>query len=444
MNGDAPGHPTWPLWQRVAVRYLLLHWLLYAFPSPLVTLVVGALRGYRAMLPDGWSLPGWASATLAEMAGWQHRVDQCWHGLLDWLQTRGLTFGLEMHHTATRIGDTAAAWMRVVVIVSLAALGALVWSLLDRSRKGHPRLGRWLHLGARWYLAVVLLSYGLSKLFDGQFPAPTIAELTREVGDLPPDGVLWMFMKRSQPYVWLAGAAELLACVLLLHRRTALLGATVATVVMAQVCALNWLYGVPLKQFTAHLLLIALLLMAPFARRLWAVFVQNGSSEPVDLRVTTNRWLAAALVLFGTLTAIGTATNRILGHASWRERAATTSHAMPHLFGLWRVRSMQLGGEFVTEDQPRRWRDITIDRGNRLRLRSALGRPMWFDCREDLETGTITLLPAGGEQVAWLFERTGDELTLRGDWQGQPLEVQATRKHFLYDQPFWLWRENPR
>ena len=186
------------------------------------------------------------------------------------------------------------------------------------------------------------------------------------------------------------------------------------------------------------------LLMAPFARRLWAVFVQNGSSEPVDLRVTTNRWLAAALVLFGTLTAIGTATNRILGHASWRERAATTSHAMPHLFGLWWVRSMRLGGEFVTEDQPRRWRDITIDRGNRLRLRSALGRPMWFDCREDLETGTITLLPAGGEQVAWLFERTGDELTLRGDWQGQPLEVQATRKQFLYDQPFWLWRENPR
>ena len=76
----------------------------------------------------------------------------------------------------------------------------------------------------------------------------------RTLGDVIGDADV--FMGLSAPYKYLAGIGEVAAFALLLHHRTALLGAVVTVAVMANVCALNWFYGVPVKLYSTHLLLI--------------------------------------------------------------------------------------------------------------------------------------------------------------------------------------------
>jgi uncharacterized membrane protein YphA (DoxX/SURF4 family) len=450
------------------VRYFTLHWLLYSFPAPLIDLPRTIFSLWQRLLPDGTPLPAWASAARRAIDKWGSMPQQWWETALTWLARQNMTFGAEMLHTYTIKGDTCAAWVRVFYIVLAAGLLTVVWSLLDRRRAGYPMLGRWLHLASRWYLALAMVNYGWPKLFGGQFPAPTIEMLTRPLGDYQPDGVLWMFMGHSQPYTVLAAIGELLGFALLLHRRTTLLGAFVTACVMANVCALNWLYGVPLKQYSTHLLLISLLLMAPFWRRLWALFVSNGESAPVDLRVVKRGWLGSLLMLVGCVWATAAACDGALRNWQWRQNAMATTHAVPELFGLWEVESMQLAGEPVPLGRPNRWVDIAIDRGNTLRIRSASRVLLQCAYVEDFATGTITLSGTPSGDMAWQFERSvvvrkgfnpaprrpddfrsmvdveRDAITIRGAWQSQSFEAVAVKKQFVYDRPFRLISENPR
>src|SRR5262249_24603807 len=84
-------------------------------------------------------------------------------------------------------------------------------------------------------------------------------------------------------YTALTGAIELLGGVLLFSRRTTTLGALVCIGVMANIVALNFLYDIPVKLFSSHLLAVALVLVALDGRRLIAVFLRG---EAVPARAT--------------------------------------------------------------------------------------------------------------------------------------------------------------
>ena len=467
------GHERrWPLWQRFSVLYLFVYWLLYALPAPLRNLWATIFHAWR----ESGHLPGWAHSAHREVDGWFEKPGEWWFALLQWLQDRGLTFGATMYDTATSYGDTRAAWMRVLCIAVAALVIAGNWAWFTRRLRPPAVICRWLHLGARWWLALILLEYGLAKWWGGQFPPPTIVRMTTELGDLMPDAVLWMFMAKSEAYVWFSSIGELLGFALLLHRRTALAGCFVSMGVMANVCALNWCYGVPLKQYTTHLLLTSVLLMLPFRRRLWAVFVSNSrTSEPVDLRVVKRPWLGWPLLLVGVLLAGSVATVGVLQKWRSHQHRAKSTRAMPVLFGLWQVQSMQLDGKPVDRYAAERWRDIAIDRGNAVRIRRRTGMPLWFSCSENDDATVLTVTKSGyagrganGPGVEWQTTRSTvmrkgfhpaprgpedyrnmidverDALTITGQWQGKPFEVFAVRKVFLYDKPFWWMKENPR
>ena len=109
-----------------------------------------------------------------------------------------------------------------------------------------------------------MLGYGFAKFYGGQFGELSLHRLTQEIGDTWPMTMVGTFMQASKPYELFGGACEVLGGLLLFHRRTALLGACVSIGTLANICALNWLYGVPVKQYSAHLLLYGIGLLAPF------------------------------------------------------------------------------------------------------------------------------------------------------------------------------------
>ena len=146
-----------------------------------------------------------------------------------------------------------------------------------------------------------MLSYGMAKVFPGQFGAPTLDRLLEPYGQSSPMGLLWTFMGDSRPYAFFTGVVECLGGLLLFSQRTTTLGALVVAAAMGNVAMLNFSYDVPVKLYSSHLFALAVLLLLPDIPRLRRVFLTNESTRPAQLRKPfTSVWRnRAALVVKG-------------------------------------------------------------------------------------------------------------------------------------------------
>ena len=149
-------------------------------------------------------------------------------------------------------GDKTADWIWLLVIASVAAIAAVVWSVLDRRCAHDDRLRDLLRTVMRYTVAYVLFGYGISKLWVDQIQPLSPGNLAQRIGDASPMGLLWTFMGASRAYTAFAGAAEVIGALLLLSRRTTLLGALILAGVLLNVVLLNFCYDVPVKINSTH------------------------------------------------------------------------------------------------------------------------------------------------------------------------------------------------
>jgi hypothetical protein len=202
------------------------------------------------------------------------------------------------HYTDS--GDTLLAYLRLCATVVSAAVVATLWTVLDRRRPHYISLHGWLRVFARYALAFALFHYAFAKIALTQFSHLQSQQLAESYGQSSPMRLLWNFMGFSTPYTIFGGCAELLPAVLLLFRRTALLGSIIAFAVMLNVVMLNFCYDVPVKLYSLNLLLLALFLTLPEAQKLLRVFVLNRSTVQSNLRQPFFKqlWLQRAAVAF--------------------------------------------------------------------------------------------------------------------------------------------------
>lgn len=192
-------------------------------------------------------------------------------------------------------GDTTYNYIEVATLATIALALSLIWTMLALGRGVGLRMRAFTSVYLRYFLAATLLSYGFAKVLPVQMPYPGPDRLLNSFADTSPMGLLWTFIGASPAYQMFAGAGEVIGGLLLLWRRTALLGALVSTGVMTNVVALNFCYDVPVKLYSSHLLLISLFLIAPHAMRLAAVLLLNLPAQAVELRpfALPGRWLRA-------------------------------------------------------------------------------------------------------------------------------------------------------
>jgi hypothetical protein len=182
-------------------------------------------------------------------------------------------------------------------------------------------------------------------------------------GEQSPMGLLWSFMGASAAYTAFTGLAEITAALLLTMRRTALLGSLVAAGVMTNVVMLNFCYDVPVKLYSSHLLLMALFIAAPHAKRLADFFIFNRATAPAELpRLFPESWTRVAVPVFRTAVVLWFVTLTV--YQSWDSYESRFLYTPKSPFyGLWNV------DEFVVDGQPRpplvtdasRWRFVTFD-----------------------------------------------------------------------------------
>jgi len=197
----------------------------------------------------------------------------------------------------TGSGDTTLDYWVVLINIGLAAVVALVVLLADKKQRTFKDLHWFTVVVARYYVAMIMLSYGFAKLYDGQFPANTFGRLEEKVGDMSPMGVIWTMMGASKGYTFVSGLLETIGGLLLLFRRTKTFGALFSMTVMINVALLNFFYDVPVKIFSSHIVLFCLFIVSGDAIALYRFFVLHQPSQlRFQKRTADKRWKRITLI----------------------------------------------------------------------------------------------------------------------------------------------------
>ncbi|WP_228538230.1 hypothetical protein [Nocardia sp. XZ_19_385] len=282
-----------------------------------------------------------------------------------------------------------------------------------------------------------LLWYGIAKLVPNQMPYPPLTALLEPFGSLTRMEVLWNQVGISPVYQMALGAVEVLAAVLLLVSRTATLGGMLALICLAQVFLLNMTYDVPVKLFSFHLLLVALVVLAPQVRTLANILVLQRQSAPavqpvLSSSARTNRIAKVLPLALGILASITCLRDAWQCWHDWGYGAPE-----PALYGIWDVTEFSVAGRSLpplTTDEIR-WQRLIVDIPGRTHQRTGLA----------YQRMDGTLVPARGEVnvterviampgiAAFTYHAsTPDQLILQGDLNGHLITVSLTR-HDLDD-----------
>lgn len=176
-------------------------------------------------------------------------------------------------------GDTSYAWAQLWMLLCLALMGCVTWSIADRRRSGYRQLNYWLCLFTRYYISLVALSYGILKLFAAQMPFPYESMMATSLGDLLPMRLSWIFIGYSTPYQVFSGVMEVITGLLLLNRRTATLGIMMGTAVFTNVMVLNLSYDIPVKLYSMQLVFCCLYLLVNEWDRIICFFILNKPAQ---------------------------------------------------------------------------------------------------------------------------------------------------------------------
>jgi hypothetical protein len=192
---------------RIAFRFCLLYLGLFSLSTQIVTSFVSGTQGQD--IPDPGTL-------------WPIRPIVSWTSIHLFHVNAPLSFGGN-----TPSGDSVFGWVMAFCLLVISAIGAFLWSVLDRRRNNYVSLHQWFRLFIRFALAGQMINYGLAKVVPLQMPYPSLTRLLEPFGNFSPMGVLWNSIGAAPAYEIFAGCAEVFGGLLLVLPRTTTLGAMV-------------------------------------------------------------------------------------------------------------------------------------------------------------------------------------------------------------------------
>jgi len=428
--------PVWPAWRKVAFRFAFIYLLLYTTPWS---------------LPAG-SIPWIGSVTQYYDRGWDWVVrfaNAHWFNVADEL----VPFNGS--------GDTSFGFAQLWLMLIIGVVGAAIWTVIDNGRKNYQTLDYWTRVCVRYYIAYFCLSYGIIKLFAMQMWFPTLTQMATPLGDFLPMRLYWMFIGYSTPYQVFSGVMETLAGLLLINRKTVTLGLITATGVFIHVFVLNLSYDIPVKLFSAHLLLFCIYLLTYEMPRLINFFILNRVAEPdtffkVEFASKWMRWGRIVSKIAFVVIAFGMQVYSSYGYYQSRE---AMSELKPIKEGVYDVdlyvkNNIDTVAPLVTDTLW--WQEMIFQKGGGGSMKSAdsafshrYGRAyFWYKPDTLKEVLEIRRFPGDSLPVASMKYEFPDDRTmlLRGKFKNDTLFVRLRRskRHFqLAERQFhWLSEYN--
>jgi len=176
--------------------------------------------------------------------------------------------------------DSKEMYHVVILYLILSLIAASIWCIISRARKNEGSLYYWIHVISAYILSFFLFVYGFNKVFKLQFYIPEPNTLYTPLGQLSKDILFWSSMGSSHSYNLFMGLVEIIPALLLLFRRTRMLGAVISFTVLLNVLMINFGFDISVKILSSFLLFLSLVILVPYAKKLFSFFFQVNNKVP--------------------------------------------------------------------------------------------------------------------------------------------------------------------
>ena len=229
-------------------------------------------------------------------------------------------------------------------LLILALVITLVWTLLGNRTTLDSVLNRPMRVYIRYAIGIAMLNYAFIKVIPTQFGYLTPGELLTPFGQLSRFRVMWDFMAASPGYTVFAGLVELVGAILLFFRRTTLLGALVLAGALVEVIAMDLAFNVGAVTYANTILLLDLVILAPYLRPLLQILVVKGKGElPVEPPPSRERWWNSPVVKIAVIAVLALPLIKIN-----LERRRAYFGSGQSVYGLFEISSYAKNGRTVT------------------------------------------------------------------------------------------------
>lgn len=396
-------HP-WSTGEKIRFRFIFIFFLLFIIPFPISYMLgIFDIDFISGPINDFWN---WSATQIAK-----------------------IFMGIEELATRpTGSGDKTVDWIFYSTYLVIALIGTIIWTILDRNRKSYYLLWRIFVMIVVYYLIHFMAIYGFIKVFWLQMSELRIDRLLNTYGQSSPMGLLWSFMGASKTYSMYAGFSEVIAGTLLIFRRTRTLGGMVTFGVMFNVFMLNIAYDVPVKLFSAQLMLMGLYIamidyksilnLLWFRRKaepyVWPSFFKNPLYNYILLGIQ------ALLVIHIYYSNIDRGLNGQKQYGELRPKSA--------LFGLYDVEHFIQNGDtlppLLTDNV--RWQRMIFDYPNRTIIMKMDDQKSWYNSEIDTVNQLINFT-IGRDSLAKTYplnyEKLEDGMVINGVLESDTLNL---------------------
>lgn len=157
------------------------------------------------------------------------------------------------------------------------------------------------------YLAVVLMKYGFDKVFKAQFYLPEPNILYSRFGNLDKDILFWSLMGTSLFYSISTGIVELLASLMIIFRKTRVLGLLISVGILVNILLINLGFDISVKFFSLILLSMAVFALKDEWFPLYRFLILKQKAQLEETRLETKAlplwfFLRTAFIGFSVVT----------------------------------------------------------------------------------------------------------------------------------------------
>ena len=177
--------------------------------------------------------------------------------------------------------DFSSDSISMFILMGLLAGISIILCLLIRKKYAHFIL----HISKEiilLYLIIILMKYGLDKIFKAQFYLPEPNILYSRFGNLDRDILFWSTMGTSYFYSVFTGILELCAAVMIFFYRTRLIGLLISLGIFINILGINLGFDISVKLFSFVLLSMVVFALQDDWASLYRFFILKKEARPIE------------------------------------------------------------------------------------------------------------------------------------------------------------------
>ena len=322
--------------------------------------------------------------------------------------------------TPSILSDSTGLYVHLITLTLMSLAGSLIWQIYYPSTS--VTVKQWFHRGISYYLSLTLLTYGFNKVFKWQFYFPEPNTLYTHVGDMTPDILYWSAIGTSYSYSFFSGIIEIIPALLLLFRRTRLIGGLVSVMVMINVVMINFGFDISVKVYSLFLLFCSILVIAPDMNALLKFFSGENvtSQKNLNLNIDTKGQLICYTI--GKPVVIGLMFFEVLLPYFKTQNFNDDLFEKPYLNGAYTVNKFSSNN--ARQAIPKRF---FIHRRGYFILEYQNEKKESFDLRYTNDSSQIQVIDSKDKAYLLSIDFNSDTILLSGIFKGHQTQLKATQ-----------------